>query len=308
MRSLLRQAALIVCVIALLFVPPVAPRPHVETATAAPPPVGEAEAMTGVLAEESFADPTPSPSAAPTPTPRPDWGPAPTGPAVVVPILMYHYVRVNPDPRDQLGFGLSVTPANFAQQMDLLASAGYRPITPADLAGALRGTNGLPARAVLLTFDDGYADFYTSAAPVLRAHSFQAVVYVITGKVGQWSYLTWPQIEELDRAGFTIGAHTVNHVPLAQQARAVAQREIQQSKRDLEDRLQHPVLDFAYPYGSFNAGVEGEVQAAGFETAMSTIGGAFHFRATLLHLSRIGVTGRDTSAGFLAKLQLGSRR
>src|SRR5258708_1216943 len=84
-------------------------------------------------------------------------------PSIRVPILMYHYVRVNPDPRDRIGFNLSVTPGDFARQMDWLAGSGYHPVDFDDLRGYLLGHDALPNRPVVLTFDDGYRDLYTAA-------------------------------------------------------------------------------------------------------------------------------------------------
>jgi peptidoglycan/xylan/chitin deacetylase (PgdA/CDA1 family) len=293
-----KPPALVALAIGMVFLPTAAPlglahpsvSAHVETLSLAP--TGEvAAASVGVRA---------------TPTPRPDWGPAPGRADVTVPVLMYHYIRVNPNPADYLGFGLSVTPSNFAAQMGALARAGYEPITPSDLAGAVRGAHALPARPLLLTFDDGYDDFYTAAAPVLRDLHFRAVNYVITGRVGAGSYMTWPQIEELDREGFTFGAHTVNHPDLSRLPLEAAVRELRDSKRHLEERLQHPVRDFAYPYGKFTPALEGEAQAAGFSNAVSTMGGSRHTVATLYHLQRISITGRDDLASFLRKVQLAS--
>lgn len=288
-----KPPALAALAIGMVFLPPAAPPAH--PSAAAPvaqlslPPTGEvAAAAVGVLA---------------TPTPRPNWGPSP-GTELTVPILTYHYVRVNPNPADNLGFALSVTPSNFAAQMGALAAAGYEPITPSDLAGAVRGVHGLPPRPLVLTFDDGYEDFYTAAVPVLRDHHFRAINYVVTGRVGAGSYLTWPQIVELDREGFTFGAHTVNHADLSRLSFEAAIREVRDSKRDLEERLHHPVLDFAYPYGKFTPALEAEVQAAGFTNAVSTMGGSRHTVGSLYRLQRISITGRDDLATFLHKVQL----
>src|SRR5262249_48520329 len=82
----------------------------------------------------------------------------PSPPTVRVPILMYHYVRISPNPSDRLGFNLSVTPADFSRQMDWLAANGYHPIDFDDLRGYLLGREDLPSRPVILTFDDGYRD------------------------------------------------------------------------------------------------------------------------------------------------------
>jgi hypothetical protein len=120
---------------------------------------------------------TTAPQALPTTLPT-TVEPGPTTESVIplgrsgirVPILEYHYIRVNPNPRDQLGFNLSVTPTNFSAQMDWLASHGYHPITFDDLHAYFEGKEPLPARPVVLTFDDGYLDFFTTAFPILQAH------------------------------------------------------------------------------------------------------------------------------------------
>src|SRR5205807_9383723 len=84
-----------------------------------------------------------------------------SGHRVSVPVLMYHYIRINPHPGDRVGFNLSVTPQHFAQQMQLLHDAGAHAVTLADLDRALNGEFQLPPHPVVLTFDGGYDDFAT---------------------------------------------------------------------------------------------------------------------------------------------------
>jgi hypothetical protein len=97
---------------------------------------------------------------------------------ISVPILEYHYVRVNPDRRDRLGSQLSVTPADFAAQMDRLGAGGYHPVVMADLRAYFLAQEPLPARPLVLTFDDGYLDFFQVAFPILKKHGFKAVASV----------------------------------------------------------------------------------------------------------------------------------
>src|SRR5437867_11375086 len=80
----------------------------------------------------------------------------PGRPVVRVPILMYHYIRVNPNPGDRVGFRLSVTPADFEAQVTWLAANGYHAVDLQDLERYLAGARSLPSRPVVLTFDDGY--------------------------------------------------------------------------------------------------------------------------------------------------------
>jgi peptidoglycan/xylan/chitin deacetylase (PgdA/CDA1 family) len=208
-----------------------------------------------------------------------------------VPVLMYHYIRVNPDPRDRTGFSLSVTPAMFHAQMDYLARNHFRVLGLQDVVWAMRTRHPLPPRSVVLTFDDGYADFYTAAAPELRRYGFTATTYVVTGFVGAPGYLTWAQVTELDRQGFTIGAHTVHHAALGRLPLAQASWEMTQCKATLEAVLGHPVTHLAYPFGSFTTAVAARARDLGFESATSTRPGAWHPGWELWSLHRMRVSG-----------------
>jgi peptidoglycan/xylan/chitin deacetylase (PgdA/CDA1 family) len=241
-------------------------------------------------------------SARPVPTPTPTAAPllgelvtkkaaVPVGPATYVPILYYHYIRINPNPRDRVGFGLSTPPAAFRAQMQYLADRGFHVIPLHQAVMAIQNHSGLPSRPVVLTFDDGYADFYSNAVPILQSHGFTATTFVITGRMGWGGYMTPSQIVAADGMGFTIGAHTVDHLALAAQVPARASWEIKQSKLTLEGLLGHPVRDFAYPYGSFNLYDMAQAKSLGFETAVSTLSGTRHSAAQLFELSRVRVGG-----------------
>lgn len=218
----------------------------------------------------------------------------PPGPSAIrVPILMYHYIRVNPDPYDRMGFNLSVTPADFAAQMDWLARNGYHPITFTDLHAYLNGQRGLPSRPVILTFDDGYADFYNTALPILRAHDFSAVAYVVSGFVGWPGYMTAAQVVEADRSGIEIGAHTVNHVDLSKQSPDGLRYQLTASKAALEQLLGHPVLSLCYPSGRFNPTVAAAAQNAGYRDATTTRWGSFRTLASRYIWDRLRVSGGE---------------
>lgn len=219
----------------------------------------------------------------------------PPGPSAVrVPILMYHYLRVNPDFNDRLGFALSVTPSDFAAQMDWLERNGYHPITFDDLNRYLSGQRGLPARPVILTFDDGYADFYTTALPILRAHDFAAVAYVVSGFIGQSAYMTAGQIVDADRTGVEIGAHTVNHINLANQSPDGMRFQLTASKEALEHLLGHPVRSLCYPSGRFSPAVIAAAQAAGYRDATTTKYGSVRTLADRYTWGRLRVNGGES--------------
>lgn len=227
---------------------------------------------------------------------------APGSGSVNVPILTYHYIRVNPDPSSALGFALSVTPADFAAQMDWLASNGFHAVTPADLYAYLSGTRGLPSRPVILSFDDGYADFYTTALPILRAHDFTAVAYIVSGFIGQPGYMTAAQITEADRMGIEIGAHTVNHANLARSSSGNVQYQVVASKQALEQLLGHQVVSFCYPSGQYNGSVMASVQAAGYQDATTTAFGYVHYMSDRYRWSRLRVSGGESLSAFATAL------
>jgi peptidoglycan/xylan/chitin deacetylase (PgdA/CDA1 family) len=217
--------------------------------------------------------------------------PIPLGPVTYVPILYYHYIRINPNPRDRVGFGLSTPPAAFRAQMQYLADHGFHIVSLHQAVMAIQNHGGLPSRSVVLTFDDGYADFFSNAVPILQSYGFTATSFVITGRMGWGGFMTPSQIVAVDSMGFTIGAHTVDHVALAAQVPARASWEIKQSQVTLEALLGHPVRDFAYPYGSFNQYDMGQARSLGFETAVSTLSGTWHSAGQLFGLSRLRVGG-----------------
>jgi peptidoglycan/xylan/chitin deacetylase (PgdA/CDA1 family) len=223
----------------------------------------------------------------------------PAGPHLTVPILYYHYIReIRPTAQNQLSVALSISPALFAQQMALLHVEGAHPITLAMLMDGLEGKSALPANPVVLTFDDGYADFATNVEPVMVRYGFVATDYVVSGFVNRPRYMTAAQVRQMDVDGMVIGSHTVHHVNLANVPLPVALAEIEGGKAALEQLLGHPVVDFAYPYGGFDPAVEQLVLQAGFRDAVSTMGGDAQTLAERFALRRTELGGAPSLATF----------
>jgi peptidoglycan/xylan/chitin deacetylase (PgdA/CDA1 family) len=223
-------------------------------------------------------------------------------PSVHVPILMYHYIRVNPDERDAVGVNLSVTPADFRSQMDWLARNGYHPIDLDDLRGYLLSGASLPAKPVVITLDDGYRDLYTEAYPVLRTHRFKAVAYIVSGFLGRPSNVTSNQVVEMNANGIEVGSHTVSHEDLIKTSGTELHRQVADSKAALEELLGHAVPDFCYPSGAVNPAVAQAVAAAGYQSATTTAEGTVHSAADRYLWTRVRVTGGESLGDFVAKL------
>jgi peptidoglycan/xylan/chitin deacetylase (PgdA/CDA1 family) len=194
-----------------------------------------------------------------------------------IPVLMYHSVAEQVAP----GFRRwSVRPDLFSAHLDYLRDHHYTPIKVTGLVAAMTtGGRGLPEQPVGITFDDGLADFYAGAWPILRRHGFPATLYIVTGYVGATSrwlqadgegarpMMSWSQVSEVCASGIECGAHSHSHPQLDTLALAAARDEIVHSKKVLEDALGRPVPSFAYPHGYHSPAVRRLVKEAGYSSA-----------------------------------------
>jgi peptidoglycan/xylan/chitin deacetylase (PgdA/CDA1 family) len=222
-----------------------------------------------------------------------------------VPILMYHEIAARPETASRL----AVPPAAFAAQLAYLHDAGFSTVTFADAAAALAGETGrLPARPVVLTFDDGFADFHREALPLLRRYGFTATVFVTTGwiadagayKAGRrpGQMLCWNQIREAAGAGVEIGAHSHGHPQLDQIAPGQLRNELAVSKALLEDGIGLPVLSLAYPFGYSSAGVRRTARASGYRHACAVANATARPGGDGYTLPRLTVRASTSPASF----------
>ena len=196
---------------------------------------------------------------------------AASGQRPYVPVVMYHYVRTVDAGVDPLGYNLSVTPEQFSTQLNWLHSAGYETVRMTTLAACLRGEGACPARAVALTFDDGYLDAYTTVMPILQQYGFTATFYIVNSFVGQPEYMNWDEIRALQRAGMEIGAHSLTHLDLTTLDLDMLRTEVAQSRVLIAAELGVPVVSFCYPAGRFNDTVVAVTGEAGYTSATTTI-------------------------------------
>lgn len=188
-----------------------------------------------------------------------------------VPILMYHYIGNNPNPKDTARNTLSVSPDKFEAEMDYLSKNSYTPISLDTLYGIFNGQASVRGKPIVLTFDDGYIDFYTTAYPILRRFNFQAVEFIPTGLIGGGYYMNWNQIKEIQSSGLvTFEAHTVTHANLVSLSFANALKQMTDSKNVLQAQTGYPVNFIAYPYGATNGSVQAAAQKAGFVGGLGT--------------------------------------
>lgn len=219
--------------------------------------------------------------------------------ALYVPILVYHGIRPNRASDTPFVKAFVVEPQVFAKQMDYLKDNGWTAISFEMLRLALTGKNSLPARSMILTFDDGWENQYLSAFPILKSHGFSATFFVFTNAIGEKHFFTWAEIKEMDRAGMTIAAHTKSHPYLfGIFNQALLEDEIAGSKKVLEEHLGKEVYVFAYPFGEYSKKIIEVVRKAGFKIARASHTGFYHTKDDLFTLRSIQV---PNSLEFLEK-------
>jgi peptidoglycan/xylan/chitin deacetylase (PgdA/CDA1 family) len=191
---------------------------------------------------------------------------------MTVTALLYHHV--GPQLRDSRYASLSISAEQFERQIGWLARNGYVSIRLADLLSWQKGNLNLPPRSVLLTFDDGYADFPDRALPVLQRWGFNAVVFIVTGKIAianSWDgglLMSASQIRECAKFAAEFGAHSRTHPNLTLLSDVQLREEIRGSREDLSAIIGSQVISFAYPYGRFNDHVR-EIVRESFDLAFT---------------------------------------
>ncbi|MFL5311558.1 MAG: polysaccharide deacetylase family protein [Myxococcales bacterium] len=224
-----------------------------------------------------------------------------------VPILSYHSVSDAPD-------AFTVSESGFTSHLDALQRAGFHTVPMHQwLAHEDRGTP-LPARPIVLTFDDGFEDAYSTVLPALRARGMRGAFFVVTSLVGADAahrvvreedglvrrYLVWPEVRALAAAGLEIGSLGVRHLRLPERDRAEVVRELTRSKQELDAALGTPVDLLAYPYNSVRRWIVPLAREAGYRAGVA---GMAHGNADRFTLYRIGVYRGMTADEVLTQLR-----
>ncbi len=216
-----------------------------------------------------------------------------TPPSYRVPILMYHYIEFVKDPNDKVRASLTTSPLTLSAEIKTLQDAGFTFLTNAELAAILDNKKHLPEKPVVLTFDDGYQDFYTNAYPILKKYHVKSTQYVIAGFLDHYNHLTTSELIEIAKDGLVeIGAHTMTHAWLKGRGVGEVGWQISQSKELLEKKIGRDVVSFAYPYGAFDLQATQIVEATGFKSAASTVPGINQSQENRFFLYRLRPGGR----------------
>ncbi len=220
--------------------------------------------------------------------------------AAVIPVLLYHSV-----PRSSDADRLSVPYERFREHVEMIHSSGRIALTIDELAQGLCGEALLPEGAVAITFDDGHASSLDAIA-LLSENGLKSTTYVTTGAIGDPAMLKDRHVKAL--AGHApiveLGAHSVTHPHLDELGRSAIDREVRDSKDQLEQLLGREVRSFAYPYGAYDRRVRSAVIAAGFTSAAAVKNALSHLEDDRWAIARWTVSAR-TSGRELARVLAG---
>ncbi|MBH0111339.1 glycosyltransferase [Novosphingobium sp. YJ-S2-02] len=224
------------------------------------------------------------------------------------PILMYHRIVEDGPP------GLAqwrTSPQDFAAQLQWLADNGYTGVTLARMAEAFTQGKPLPAKSVVITFDDATRDFLDNALPLLHRHGFPAALFVPTGAVGWCAHwdrghgepapiLDWEEIASLTNCDVTVGSHAMDHVRLTGLPPRDLARELIGSRATLEGRLGTAPDAIAYPFGAFDPAIRDMTADCGYALGLTCVEGLITRDADMLALRRQEVKGGMTLVEFAA--------
>jgi peptidoglycan/xylan/chitin deacetylase (PgdA/CDA1 family) len=207
----------------------------------------------------------------------------------VIPVFCYH--RITP----KIASPYDLTPEQLEAHFQFFKNNGYQPITTSQLLQYRKKPALFPEKPVLLTFDDGTKSHYTQVLPLLEKYGFKATFFIFPnatrGSKKRW--LSWDELAEIAGAGMDIGSHALSHPYLTsrdnmddQQYHAWLEKELVQSKRTLEEKLQIRVNALAYPFGLYNREVEAAAIKAGYKEMFSINMGLNRLRENPYRLKR----------------------
>jgi peptidoglycan/xylan/chitin deacetylase (PgdA/CDA1 family) len=205
----------------------------------------------------------------------------------------------------------TISPTTFAAHLDFLKSQAYVPLTVSTFVSLAFDHSGpLPEKPVVLTFDDGLADFLTGSLPLLDKYGFPATLYIPTAYVnqlgswiksggdGEYPMLTWSEIREIADHGIEVGSHGHSHIQLDILSIAKIREEVHISKDLLEQHLLKSVESISYPYGVNSKTLRQAVQQAGYSSGCAIQHSMASLADDRYALARIVITSELSETGY----------
>lgn len=237
--------------------------------------------------------------------------------ANALPILMYHGISDQSE-NGAAYYKVNTAPEMFERQMRFLKEHGYQTIALSEAVRLLNRRESVGAKRVVITFDDGFRNFYTEAFPILRKYNFTATMFLPTGYIGvtrksfhSFECMTWDEVRELRKAGIEFGSHTVSHPKLVELKWSDVERELRDSKMEMETQMGGRVTTFAYPFAfpqakrSFVQKFGDALVENGYRCCLTTEVGRARPGDNVYRLKRLPMNSDDDMNLFRAKLEGG---
>jgi GT2 family glycosyltransferase/peptidoglycan/xylan/chitin deacetylase (PgdA/CDA1 family) len=227
-------------------------------------------------------------------------------------VLAYHALSdLSADP--VLG-EYGITGEKLAAQLDMLAARGHRFVGLDAVLGALDGGAPLPDGAILVTFDDAYADLLPTAVEVLGRRGIPAIVFAVSDQIGgtnEWDrhlgaaplpLLDAGGLRALIAGGLEIGAHGVSHRQLTKVDAATVEGELRDSAAAIEAVGLPRPRAFAYPHGEWSPSIAEAAARAGYSVSFTIDPGRVTVASERQALPRVEVLAGDTHRTLRVKL------
>jgi peptidoglycan/xylan/chitin deacetylase (PgdA/CDA1 family) len=213
-----------------------------------------------------------------------------------VPVFVYHglarSVAIDAPPREQKYW---LSRGVFREHLDQIRSRGYQVRRLGELGSEDTATPWRASTAVL-TFDDGLASAYEIAYPLLLEAAVRAEFFVNTATIDKPGFLSWAQIDEMQRAGMSFQSHSHDHVYLTWLAAGALEQQLRRSKQILEDRLGQRVDFLSAPYGDLDSQVVKVSQQEGYMAVCNSW--SWPARPGSRVVSRVGIDRHTTPRDF----------
>jgi peptidoglycan/xylan/chitin deacetylase (PgdA/CDA1 family) len=186
-----------------------------------------------------------------------------------VPVLCYHHIREAKPGQSETLKSFSVTPAQFAAQMNALKDSGYETILPDQLYNYLVHNGPLPPKPIMLTFDDTDEEQFSIGYKEMKKYGFKGVFFIMTVSINRPNYMTKEQIKQLADDGNAVESHTWDHHMVTKYKGDDWNIQFVKPRKTIEDITGKPATYFAYPYGVWNEAAFPELKKAGFKMAFN---------------------------------------
>src|SRR3989344_6181795 len=214
-------------------------------------------------------------------------------------VLMYHSVG-------RSGWEFSVFPEVFEKQMSYLRRNNYKFLTGKDLYDIILGKGNPAGKAAVITFDDGYQDFVTEAAPILDKYGIPAILFLHTDRssdrlINDLPLLTWQEIRSLG-GKVDIGNHSHSHPDLKALSGEELNKELDQAEEVFVRELGHKPELLSYPGGRFSFSIAENLRKRGYKLAFTINPGLIGTKNDPLVLPRFGISVDTSFTEFKARV------